>query len=498
MVPVALVAVFIVAASIFVVGFRLQLPYPISPWESGIVTEAWRMRDGLAVYALGSDHATHMYGPLITILLAGVFEISGPTLLAGRLVSVLSGAATVVILAAIFGQGSRLAFILALALLLVANSRSENYFIETRPDMGSALFATLALILLYHGSQSETELSRHWLTVAGTMLLVVAVMFKQTAASLMIVPLLALLAKFDRVLIWKGWKLAAIPIVAVLTALSAIWLFIPGLWRAMVEVPVQYNVSIPRMGRIAIELLASFPLFALVLMHWLLTDLHASMQIPRIRWLISAIVCIVPSSVLACAKSGGTSNSLIPIFLAVGSFCAWRATVVLVMLRDTRRPLSTRIAVGALGSGLLFAQTYPLPGPLTWEALIGGHGTNARALVIAEARSLEGKVVSPDDPTIALIAKRYAGRTAVFEADAVKWDTERMQSLWREIDLSDYVIIMRPGLSANGIATIKTQAGFATPAAALLARGFVQIGFESFSSPNYELWARSHSSEPVE
>ena len=62
---------------------------------------------------------------------------------------------------------------------------------------------------------------------------------------------------------------------------------------------------------------------------------------------------------------------------------------------------------------------------------------NERALVIAEARSLPGTVICPDDPTIPLMAKGYAGRTAVFEADAVYWDFARMQAIVKEINSAD-------------------------------------------------------------
>src|SRR5882724_4813835 len=51
--------------------FRLMQPHPQSPWESAILVDAWRAHHGLPVYTLPTvDHATHMYGPLITYAVA--------------------------------------------------------------------------------------------------------------------------------------------------------------------------------------------------------------------------------------------------------------------------------------------------------------------------------------------------------------------------------------------------------------------------------------------
>ncbi len=484
--PIAIVAAFIIAANVFLVGFRLQLPYPISPWEAGIVTDAWRMLQGESVYAAGAAQATHMYGPLTIMSLAGVFEFTGPTLLPGRVVSAISGAVVVISLAAIFSRGGRLALVVAVAILLAANSRTGNYFVEARPDMVSALFATLALIVLYLGSESKARSSRLWLTLAGSGLMVVAVMFKQTAAAFAFVPLLALLARFDRVLFRERWEYAAIPVAGLLLAMGAVWVFAPGLWHLMIEVPAQYRISILRAGRIAVELLASFPLFILALTHWLLTDLRETMRSPRTRWLVATMICAASSSVVAYAKEGGNINCLLPAILAFGAFCVWRAPLGLAILRDVGRPPATRMAVAALFAGLLFAQTYPLPGPLTWEAVVGGHGVDDRTKVIAEVRLLPGKIVSPDDPTIALIAKRYAGKTAVFEIDAVAWAPDRFHRIWLEIDSADYVIVMRPGQDAQ----VKTAVGYGTDEATLLMRGFIKDRFTTTSTPVYELWRR--------
>ena len=197
--PIGAVAFFIIVASAIFIGFRSLLPYPVSPWEAGIVTDAWRMLQGDAIYAVGGDHATHMYGPLVTVFLAQVFRFTGPVLQLGRLMSALSGIAVVVLLARmIIGRGDRLALGVAAALLLTANTRTLNYFTETRPDMDSLLFATLAIIALYLGLEPVERKPRLALVLTGSALLVIAVLFKQTAAAFMLIPALALAGRFRK------------------------------------------------------------------------------------------------------------------------------------------------------------------------------------------------------------------------------------------------------------------------------------------------------------
>src|SRR5262249_47398383 len=113
--PIGVVVLFIVIANIIFIIFRLRLPYPVSPWEAGIVTDAWRMLQGDSIYAVGTDHATHMYGPLITVVLTQAFKITGPNLEAGRGGSRMSGIAVEVMIAAPFRHSDRLTFLVAVA-----------------------------------------------------------------------------------------------------------------------------------------------------------------------------------------------------------------------------------------------------------------------------------------------------------------------------------------------------------------------------------------------
>lgn len=495
--PIGVATFVIIVANAIFIGFRLLLPYPSNGWDAGIVTDAWRMLHG-AVYASGIDHATHMYGPLVTALLAQAFRLTGPVLYVGRLASAISGIVVVAILAKVFGRSSRLAFGVAVAILLAANCRAQYYFTEIRPDMDSIFFAVGALILLYRGLEPARKNPRPALVLTGTALLVIAVLFKQTAAMFMFIPALSLalmfipglstVGQFRTVLSSSGKQLlaSAAPIAGGFLTFAVIRQLAPGLWHFMIEVPAQYRVPFLRAGEMSVQFLASIPLFLLAFVHWLFTDAPDTWQLPRVRWLMAALICTVPASIMAEAKDGGTVNSLIPALLCVGAFCAWRAPVAFALLRDAARPLPLRTVSGLILGIMLFVQVFAFPGALSRAALKGGLGGSERPSIIAEAHSLPGKVVCPDDPTIALMAKGYAGRTAVFEADAVYGDPARLQAIVKEVNSADYVI------AVQGAYILYWEHKYHL----LQASGLTKSVFPSGSPLAYELWRRTQPPGP--
>jgi hypothetical protein len=89
------------------------------------------------------------------------------------------------------------------------------------------------------------------------------------------------------------------------------------------------------------------------------------------------------------------------------------------------------------------------------------------------------------------MAKGYAGRTALFEADPVYWDPSRSQAVEKEIQSADYVIAMRHGLMPSGKALVTAEVGWGTGDNVLIAAGFTKSRFRTISSPVYELWRRT-------
>jgi hypothetical protein len=496
--PIAIVTFFVLVANLVTISIRLRLPYPVSPWEAGIVTDAWRMMQGDPVYTLATDHATHMYGPLVTILLAEIYRLTGPVLLVGRFVSAICGTVLIVLVSRMFSRpGYRLLFAVSAALMISANSRTMNYFTETRPDLSAFLFGTIALMILYRGLEGGENSPRFTLVLLGSALFVIGTLFKQTAAVFTSIPVLAMLGEVGITRKWHRVLVAAIPMMAVLITFGAIWRFAPAVWHFTVTLFAQYKIPVTRLGRVAAELFLSVPVFLLALMHWISTDAANNWYLPRARWLLAAIICTVPVSIIAAAKDGGAPNSLIPALVTLGAFCAWRAPVAFDWLRDARRPLPIRLIMGSLLATAVFLQIYPDPRALSAASFKGGHGVKERVLVIAETRSLPGKVVCPDDPTIPLLAKGYAGRTAVFEADTVYWNFDQSQALIKEINSADYVIVMRHAVTTDGNALVTTAVGLGLTEDLLRANGFEKSAFRTTATPVYVLWRRVPSRAKV-
>ena len=135
-------------AAVFALCVRATAPMAISPWETGIAMEAMRMKAGLPVYT--PEHATHMYGPLLTAAIAGIFQITGLNLLAARVVFCVIGIALPVVLARCCAQN---AFqFLAIVIMGLAITWRTNFIQYTaQPDAIAALLGLLALVCWARG-----------------------------------------------------------------------------------------------------------------------------------------------------------------------------------------------------------------------------------------------------------------------------------------------------------------------------------------------------------
>ncbi len=109
--------------------------------------EAMRLIAGLPLYEAG--HATHMYGPLLTVFLAGIFRLTGLNLLAGRVVFSIFSFILAAVLSLIFCRGqSRKYWLFAFLLFLGVNLRTNLIFFSAQPDCVAALVAVAALSYL--------------------------------------------------------------------------------------------------------------------------------------------------------------------------------------------------------------------------------------------------------------------------------------------------------------------------------------------------------------
>lgn len=484
-----LTSIAIVVASVSSLIIRATLPYPINVWEAGLLTDAARMAQGLRVYDPAVEHATTMYSPLTTIVLSEIYKVFGFGLQAGRWLNVVAASISLFMILAWFARPRFADISIALAFLLAGHTRAAAYFAESRPDMTAIVLILTALLLVYRGLELSRGGAQVAWVAAGSLVLAVAVFTKQTAlAYAAIAPVVVLLSDRSP----RRFLLSLLPFVPAAVAMAVTWKYFPGVWRYMIDVPSQYGVPLANLRQQIVELGGAAPLFLLALVQWLLTDAVADMKRPRIRWLMVFIACACGSGCIAAAKEGAYFNSLIPAFLGMGAFCAWRIPVLLGLLARVDIAWAARSVAAATVSFLLVIFVTPNFDLFRIQGQFVGLGDSNRPLVIAEARDLPGKVVSPDDPTLALMAKGYAGRSAVFQADLVRWVPTRIDPLIEEIASADWVIQMTAVHVVPGKPTNPVLIGLDWwPRDEVLQRlGFKRVAFKSTTDPLYQLWQK--------
>jgi hypothetical protein len=434
---------------------------PRNPWESIEIVEAWRSVRGLPVYELGPQgHATHMYGAVVPWLQGEVFRWFGPNNVSGRMLSLSSALATVTVLT-LGLRGDRSAGYLAIAwaAVLGMNHRSGQYFAENRPDMTALLFATAALMLLAIGQERRRGL----LVVLGSACLVVGFFFKQMVTIFSVVPLVVLILRWQRPK-QSEILLALFPLAAAGGAIVLLRYLGPTVYHYMVEVPGAYSINWPRAVKFLWELLLDSPLFLLLFAEWLFAERGSLRTDPKILWLMAVLVVTIPFCSVAHAKIGGWPNSLLPALLTMMAFCILRLPRLLKHLDDTATPLRSRLFFGGFLAVLLLMTTFP-------------HLTYAKALfvpsapwdpeywkAVAVARQLPGTVVCPEDPTIPLHAKKYAGQNFFSEKDAHPerggWPEAIPPRVVAECRRADYVIDVTNYWGENIDAKVLANFGF--------------------------------------
>jgi hypothetical protein len=478
--PLLAAAVFIILISGFNLTRLIYAPAPRNPWEALQIVEGWRSVQRMPVYDLSpAGHATHMYGALAPWVQGELFRWVGPNNISGRVLSLCSSLLLVIVL--VVGLvGARPAWYLpvACAAMIGVSHRCGHYFAENRPDMTALLFATIGIYFLAAGNERR----RPAYFILGSACLVVGFFFKQTATPFSIVPLVALCLRGRWPTRWEI-SLALVPVTIVCGVILGLKYLSPAVHHYMIEVPGAYSINWPRFVKFLADPLLDSPLFVVLLAECVFFDERSFREDPRLLWLMAVLAVTIPLSALARAKAGGAANSLLPMLLPMMAFCAFRLPRLLERLEHRRAPLVPRFLAGSFLAILLFCTIFP-------------HLTVANAIIppksrwdpgywqaVALARELPGKVVSPEDPTIALHAKRYAGHNLTAEKDAQplngNWTEAIPDRVVEEIRRADYVFDLTDYWGANIDEALLSDLGFepATPA--------------NLDSGCYKLWRRA-------
>jgi hypothetical protein len=439
--PLLIAAILICLITFFNLVTLVSARAPRDPWEATEVMEAWRSFRGMPVYEMGPDvHSTHVYGALVPWVQGEVFRWAGPNNVSGRVLSLVSALALVALLAVTMrGERSAWYLLIALAAFLGVNHRSGQYFAENRPDLTALLFAAAGTLLNGLGQER-----RRWPYVAlGSASIVAGFFFKQTAFIFAAVPFVALVLRWRRPTP-REIALALFPLAVAAGVVFAIKNLYPTIYYYMFDSHTSFRLDGRRTARMIWDFLLDSPLFLVLFTECIVLDSRSLRDDPRVRWLIAVLIVAIPYGGLTAGKVGGWCNSLLPALFPMMAFCVLRLPRLLQGLSEPSSPPPARVLLGGVLAFFLLMSTYP---HMSQENNLLASRTSFdleydRAL--SWVAGLPGKVVCPEDPTIPLYAKGFAGRSVFAERDTRpvngEWPTAIPDPVLADCRAADYVV----------------------------------------------------------
>jgi hypothetical protein len=473
--PVFVAAVASAAVSIAAIIFRLTRHYPLNPYESEYFVDGYRALHGLAVYEpLGVGHATMAYGPLEPYLLGLLFRLGGPSFLAARAVSTAAGLLICGLFIRCIAELRTLAYgFIVAAMVLALQLRCRAFLTEARPDLASMALAVLAILVAFEAHRRGRSL----LYALVVPLIVTAFLFKQTYAVAALIPPLAILLTRPKPLA-RHLALTATPILGLLLCVIALKIFFPLVWFYSFTSQSQFQVSLPRLLEALYDLLLYSPLYLAlafaVALHPKLGKIHED----KILWIHAATLAGGAASMLAFAKHGGSFNSLLLGFVPMIAFSVIMLPRVLRLVSEQQLPLFGRVGV-PITLGLCFlATTFGVPRSEDF-AFHDTWGSDSYGEMIRFARTLHGRVISPDDPTITLFAFGKLDRSIDAEAGAYGLPSVAPLPVVRYLQSADIIIRMTSNAGPK-------------PDEWMKGIGYRQT-LRSTTPPGYSIWRRNRA-----
>jgi hypothetical protein len=260
--------------------------------------------------------------------------------------------------------------------------------------------------------------------------------------------------------------------VLVLAAIRLLW---PQMFAAIVTIPASIKVYPERFLKVTLYLFVTFPIFLIAL--WSIWRLRKSITESE-RWILSALIVLIPISIWTMCKSGSGYNSLLYAYLAMTALFVARLDAIFDWLRSLsiQRTCVAAVAVAILASFFLQSDR-------VIDLLSIRHGDDKYDAAVSIARRLNGIVVAPQDPTIPYRAKKYFGRSLFFELDthAVNgnWPNEVPVSISQELQQANYVIAVRSYIPTPMFERALEQ------------NGFHQVSFSELQDSAYTVWSNT-------
>ena len=460
--PSLIISLWIVVGVVTQISHILLAPFPETPWEAAMTLEAVRFATGLPVFENPeTGHATHMYGSLYTAILGSMFWLTEPSNITGRILSLIC-ALGILVLVLVVGATKKqwMWIVVGSAMLAGIHLKARGYFVSTRPDMLALFTMSIALIFLFRALEKGKT---GWLYV-GLVATLAATFLKQTMAPFALVPVLAHWLARERQ--WGGLKLglALVPAVCVTTSVLIMAACFPDAFFYMVSVPKQYPISPGKFVKALYELIVALPVFLIMLWDFSRDSVTRSQLLdPVLRWIVSCVAIAIPVSAIGLAKAGGTTNSLLPALLSITLFCVWYGSRADWMAAD-RPTLAMADFFRCCLLGFLLWASFQPPNPLR---LVREESTDSRwrewPQLVSDLALLQGRVVSPKEPTLTYFARGQFDRNIYLEYDAVGYPEKMPQYIQAWLSSADYIIDAHYRFDSNYTplsATILAPLGF--------------------------------------
>jgi hypothetical protein len=488
-VPVWLVAgasLFVIAASVAKITRTTMIKNPIDMWEAATVSVAARVAHGEPMYAAMNEPTgiePGLYSPLQPVVLAAIFHFTGPSLLPARIINLLAGALFIIIFlcALEIGRGIWLT-IFAVAVLLAIDEQLSGLWALPRTD---AVPLLCALVFVSAAFRACSRNSIGWTIVAHAALLA-GFFWKQTIVAIAPAPLLAALLSRSatrRMIVF--FCLGPVLVLGLSGAL--IYCLSPNMYEAMFRTAARFAIQ-PRVAALyAYGLLLSAPLIGIALLWITLSPGLPVHNRTKFWWAVTTAITALPLDFLAAAKVGGGPNSLAHLLYSCAAAVLCCALGFEQFLNSALVPLTKRcLFSAALASGLALTWLTVLFTPSRVN-LHRTFGDSARPELLRIVKSLPGKVVSPQDPSIVLEAKGYAGVASVNEWDRRIWQWPLPKTV-QEMEHADYVVTWG--------ATNTWETWTFDPGLEMLPRlGFEPMPVPGLQNSHYTIWKHVRAKE---
>lgn len=447
---------------------RISMQYPLDWWESMFITDAARAVHHVPVYEkVGTGHATHMYGPLGTYLMAAIYSVIGTSITAGRWVSLVSGIASTILFVIAFTERRKFSYyLIGAALFLSLHIRCIHLFTNTRPDSIAFLLASIALFFAYRAQQLNQIL---WYLPAA-LLIVISFLFKQTFAVTAVVPPLAVF--FIRSANWKKQFIySLIPLAGMVLCAITLKAGFPRVWFYMVTVPKLYSVKEVRVP-LALETLFMYNPFYLAVIAPLLFGAPKLLRDDKSKWLYAAMIIGGGMGILAFAKQGGTYNSLLMVYAPMAAFCMLKLPLAVDLILQIPMGLFGRVACSL---SLPFMLSATATGTPITMRMAFTHASNTPDFkkAVALAKSLDGRVVCVDEPVITLLALGQFDPSLEAEIEALGSGKTMQRILGKETSSAKYVISVNTSDMPSKSAPLLRRVGFRAVQMPELGAGYV-------------------------